>query len=105
MVGFNSLCLEKSPPMSVVGYHPVIPAPPTQLDVVYTLLKKSVQMVQKLGQEDAVVVVDQAVYAKALEVLWQRPLELKPVVLRLGAFHMTMAMLAVLGKRIDGSVV
>ena len=35
--------------------------------------------------------------------LWQRPEELKPVVLRLGAFHMTMAMLAVLGKRIDGS--
>ena len=74
--------------MSVVGYHPVILAPPAQLDLVYTLLKKCVQMAQK----DAVVVVDQAVHAKALEVLWQRPLELKPVVLRLGAFHITMAM-------------
>ena len=71
-----------APPLSSVGYCPVIPVPSTQLDTVYTLLKKSVLMAQALGKKDAVVVVYQAIYAKALEVIWKKPVELAKLKLK-----------------------
>ena len=101
--GFNTLFQQRSVPPSVIGYCPVIPAPPTQLDVVYTLLTRSVSMAHMLGQQDVVVVVDQAVYAKAVEILWKKPAEFRSVVLRMGSFHMALAILATIGKRFGGS--
>ena len=55
--------------MMEVGYCSVIGASPTRLDTVYTLLKRSLETARALGQDD-VVVLDQAIYAKATEVLW-----------------------------------
>ncbi len=52
------------PRSSTVGYCQVINAPPTQLPVVYNILKRSLQMADELGQHDVVVVFDQAIYAK-----------------------------------------
>ena len=75
--GFNSFFQKKAPPASVVGHCPVIPAPSTQLDTVYTLLAKSVSRAKLLGQKDVIIAVDQAVYSKALEILWKKPGELQ----------------------------
>ena len=38
-----------------------------------------------------------------MKVLWKKPRELQSVVLRMGSFHMTLAMLGVIGKRFAGS--
>ena len=42
---------------------------------------------------------DQAIYAKAQEIVLQKNREFENVVLRMGAFHVITAFLAVLGKR------
>ena len=68
--GFNAMLhSDDAPVYSSVGYCPVIEASPTELDTVYTLLKRSVTMGQKLGQHDIIIVMDQAIYAKAQEIV------------------------------------
>lgn len=82
-----------------VGYCPVIEASPTELPTVYTLLRRSLQMADQLIQHDVVVVLDQAIYAKALEVIWQNQEQFRRLVVRLGSFHTICAFLAAIGKR------
>ena len=88
---------------SCVGYCPVIEASPTELPTVYTILQRSLQMADQLGQRDVIVVFDQAIYAKALEIVWQNPQEFQCVVLRMGTFHTVCAFLAAIGKRFSGA--
>ena len=49
--------------------------------MVYTLLSWSLAMTKRLDQQTTVVVLDQAIYAEALEVKWKRADEFKSVVL------------------------
>ena len=95
---------EKSlPTKTTVSYCPVIGASPTRFDVVYTLLKRSVDMTKGMGQSSTAIVLDQAIYAKALEIQWRHPPEFKSVVLRMGGFHFSCVFFAVIGKRFAGS--
>ena len=55
----------------VIGYLPVIPASPTEKATVFTLLKRSLSIADHLKQHDAVIVLDQAIYALAQEVIWK----------------------------------
>ena len=75
---------------------PVIEASPTELP---TVLQRSLQMADQLGQHDVIVVFDQAIYAKALEVLWQNKDQFQRLVVRIGSFHTICAFLAAIDKR------
>lgn len=98
--GFNiKLQQDIIPRESSVGYCQVIEASPTEMPTVYTILKRSLQMASQLGQQDAIVVVDQPIYAKALEVMWQNKEEFDRLVVRMGAFHIICAFMSAIGKR------
>ena len=56
-------------------------------------------MADQIGQHDVPVVFNQAIYAKAVEVICQRSEELSRVVKRMEAFHIACTLLAVIGKR------
>ena len=84
---------------SAVGYMPVIPSSPTQLGTVYLLLRRSMDLANQLGQPEIVVVLDQAIYAKAVEIMWKQPQEFSRIVLRMGAFHIACTFMSVIGKR------
>lgn len=97
---FNAKVSQDSiPNPSSIGYCQVIDASPTQLPVVYNVLKRSVNMADQHDQEDVVIVFDQAIYAKALEIIWKNPVEFKRIVPCMGAFHIACTFLAVIGKR------
>ena len=49
----------------MVGHLPVISSSPTDLATVYLLLKRSILDADQLKQDNVIVVVDQAVYAKS----------------------------------------
>ena len=83
---------------STIGYLPVIPASPTELSTVYTLLKRSVGIAEEVKQQDIVIVLDQAIYTLAQEILFKHRQEFQRVVLCLGGFHVSMTMMAVIGK-------
>ncbi|XP_078353866.1 uncharacterized protein LOC144638547 [Oculina patagonica] len=98
--GFNMLLHKESVPRECsIGYCEVIEASPTELPTVYTVLQRSLQMAQQLGQRDVIVVFDQAIYAKALEVLWQNKDQFQRLVVRIGSFHTICAFFAAIGKR------
>ena len=90
-------------PKSVVGYCQLIDASPTELSTVYILLRKSAEMALQMGLDNTVVVLDQAIYAKALDVIWKQKEEFRSVVLCMGNFHIAYVFLSVLGKRFGES--
>jgi len=53
----------------------------------------------KMGQDDVVLVVDQAIYCKVQELVWAKPEEFKRIVPWMGAFHISYNLLAVFGHR------
>lgn len=57
-------------------------------------------METQLGLDDTVVALDQAIYVKALEVVWKHKEEFKTIVLLMGSFHVTCVFLSVIGKRL-----
>lgn len=83
--GFNMM-LQEPLRESAVGCCPVIEASPTEMPTVFNVLKRSLQMAEQLGQHDAIVVFDQAINAKALEIQWQNQEEFKRLVIRIGVF-------------------
>eukprot|EP00794_Sanderia_malayensis_P021054 gene21054-23110_t len=99
--GFNALISEEIPTFHRIPYLPAIDALPTKLEIVLELLQQSKIKAELLGLQETDIVLDQAVYAKAFELLQMpRHQSLKDfVVLRLGAFHTTCTFLAIIGKR------
>ena len=65
----------------------------------YTLLKYAQNVAVKTGQPDIVITFDQAIYAKAQEIIWDTNSEFNNVVVRMGAFHTSMIFMTVIGKR------
>ena len=97
---FNALlCKSNIPAKCTVGYCPVINSSPTEMSTVYSVLCQSMNMARLAGLNFTIIVFDQAIYAKAVDLVLQRPTEFKPIVLHLGGFHISLTFLAVLGKR------
>lgn len=67
--GFNTILQRDAIPSTrCIGYLPVINASPTDPNTVYTILQRSISIANKLGFEKIVVVMGQAIYAKAQEI-------------------------------------
>ena len=83
----------------VISYLPTINAPPTELSTVFHVLKQSELIRQHLSLNTVVVVMDQALYTKAAEIVWKRKEQFQNIVLRLGTFHTICNVLGIIGKR------
>lgn len=83
----------------VVGYLPTINAPATELTTVAEILNRSEIIRGTLSLENIVVVMDQALFAKAAEIAWKHPEKYGKIVLRLGAFHTICNALSIVGLR------
>lgn len=101
--GFNYLIQEENPNENIhnIAYLPAINASPTKLDTVLELLQQSKLKAEKLGLQETDVVLDQAIYAKAIEIVMNpNHTDLKSfIVLRMGGFHIICTFIAVIGKR------
>lgn len=73
-----------------VVFNPIIMAPPTELNTVYTTLKRTKEQVNALGQSVCPIVFDMGLLSKALEVVWARPDELQGVIPIEGGMHFLM---------------
>ena len=71
----------------VVEYLPTINAPATELSTVLEILNQSDCIRKKLLLETIVVVKDQALYAKASEIIWKQKELFPHILLRMGIFH------------------
>ena len=82
-----------------VGYLPTINAPATELTTVFEILKQSEQIREELLLKTVVVVLDQALYAKATEIAWKHKERFSNILLIMGTFHTICNALSILGKR------
>ena len=98
--GFNITTMDQIPiSKDVVGYLPTINAPATELNTVFEILNWSELIRKELLLETIVVVMDQALFAKAAEIVWKQRELFSNILLRMGAFHTLCNALFILGKR------
>ena len=85
---FNALAPKSSvPPKSDIAYCPVINGSSTEMLTVYAILRKCLDRSESVGLGYTIIVFDQAIYAKAMDIVIKGPYEFSSDVLRLGAFH------------------
>ena len=100
--GFHSLSSPKEESgIHTITYLPAINKSPTKLDTVQEVLFQVREKSETLGLKSADLVLDHAIYSKALEILTQpENRELHDFInLRMGGFHATCIFIAVIGKR------
>ena len=101
--GFNSMLFPSTTQPIVIGYCPMINGSSTELNTVYTVMKKAQNICSSLQQRDMVITFDLAIYAKAKQIQWKFPEEFSDTVIRMGGFHIALNFLAVLGKKYQNS--
>ena len=84
---------------SNVGYLDSINKPATDIATVYEMMKRADRIKDRLKLPSIVIVLDQAMYAKACEVKFKHKEQFKDIVLFMGTFHTLMMILGVAGKR------
>ena len=63
--GFNTImCEDVIPPVSRIGYLPVIDASPTEFATIHTILKRCTEISNRLQLQYATLVFDEAIYSK-----------------------------------------
>ena len=97
--GFNILSTDDTEfSKDNIGYLPTIDAPATNMSTVFEVLSKSLKIKDTLQLKSIVLVFDQALYAKAIEIKWKHPVLFKPLVLQMGAFHTIGILLGIIGR-------
>jgi hypothetical protein len=70
--GFNTLIRQSNiPTVSRVGYLPIVDASPTEYSMLNEVLKSVIKIMDRLQLQQAVLVFDEAVYAKIQHIRWK----------------------------------
>ncbi|KAK3879877.1 hypothetical protein Pcinc_015603 [Petrolisthes cinctipes] len=84
---------------NTVAYLPTINAPATEMSTIHEVLIRSHKIMNTLELKSIAVVCDQAIYAKAIEILWKHKDKFSHIVPRLGAYHTICTLMTIIGKR------
>ena len=87
---------------TTIGNYRTVPAPPTDINAVYTVLINVKKMLCSIGQEDTCGTVDESIYQIANQIQWKVP-ALQDITGRLAGFHRAKNFLGVIGKRMKSS--
>ena len=85
---------------SAIDYMAPVFAPVTKNATVQHILKLSQQASREVHQQYTVVTFDLAVAKKAYSLVWQSPEEFSDVIVRMGSFHLTCAVMGALGRKL-----
>ena len=73
--------------VTAFGYCPMIPKPPKDYSVVYSIMKTVQKIISKTSQVNTVITFDEAIYCKAKEIQWRVSDEFADTVIRMAGFH------------------
>ena len=96
--GFCSTLSDDRSEYSVTSYPPVVDSKPSDMNTVFTTMKKCLDMCKAIGQEHAIQTFDQQLYAIAQQVKWSLPNTFDTHILRIGGFHTLSCFIASVGK-------
>ena len=98
--GFNILRRKDNVVMKdIVGYLPTVDSPATPMKTVFEILSNAAQTKEEMKLKSIIVVFDEAIYSKAVEIIWKHGDLFSDIVPRLGAFHTICVLLSIIGKR------
>ena len=100
---FYSVLSDKGRQQSSIGYCQMILEPPTDCNVVYTIMIRTMKMSELLGQQYTVLTLDEGSYRTAQSIRFHNPAEFRSFVIRLGGFHRLLNFFGIIGKRMRGS--
>mgnify|MGYP002803380803 FL=1 len=89
--GFNTQLAENPICISKIGYLPVVDAPVTDFATIYAILRRSLDIANKLQLQYAVLVFDEAVFAKVQQVRWKYEEFRSKFIVRMGEFYACMS--------------
>ena len=101
--GYQSILNPAVPTICKIGYCPMIEGCCTDFTTVYTVFKHAQKVSAAMGQRDAVITFDLAIYIQAKQIQMKFPEEFSNTVVRLGGFHIALNYLPLLGKKFRSS--
>ena len=97
--GFNTMLQQSDiPPVSKVGYLPIVDASPTEYSTLNEVLKSGIRILDKLQLQQTVFVFDEGLYSKIQHIRWKEQVFYDWFVVRLGEFHACMCFLSAISK-------
>lgn len=81
-----------------VAYLPCINKPATEMSTAHEILRQCVQIKSQLELENIILVLDQAIFAKAVEIAWCHQETFSDVFILMGGFHTICNLLSIIGK-------
>ena len=97
--GYNIQNREIATRVTNMGYLPTINAPATDLSTVMEILNRSMAIKESLKISGIACTFDQALYAKAAEIVWKNKEKFEGLILLLGGFHLICNFISIIGKR------
>ena len=95
---YNARNISQPVKPTTIAYLPMLDAPATEYETIF----KTIQILQRktahLGQKNTVIFFDQAMYSKAMELVFANPDTFGNTVLMMGGFHINMNYLSAVGK-------
>ena len=85
-------------PADTVGYLPTINAPATDMSTVQEILNQTISIQESLNLKCIAVVLDQALFSKASEIMWRYQEKYKSIILMMGNFHTICNLMSIIGK-------
>ena len=89
--------------MTIIDYYPVIFKPITEYSTVQECLRHAEQATIEVGQHYVFSTFDLGVCMKAYPLLWNFPQRFDRHIVLIGTFHLNMAYLKMIGKKMEGS--
>ena len=97
--GFNILIRDNEDVVAdTVEYLPTINAPATEMSTVQEILRQCNVIKEEAKLKNIVLVLDQALYAKATEIAWGDAKKYENIILMMGNFHTICNFLSTIGK-------
>ena len=81
----------------------MIPAPATDFNTVYSMMKYFQRLITALGQQWTYVTNDEALYCKAQMIKWRNQRQFENDEIEMGGLHRTMNFMGYIGHIMDGS--
>ena len=88
---FNTQTTGKPASLSNIGYLPVVDARVTEFSTIFTILRRRVDIANQLELQYAVLIFDEAVYAKVQQIRWKYEEFMSKFIVRMGEFHACMS--------------
>ena len=101
--GFQVLSQSNQPKEESTGFMPAIPAPPTQKNVIEEIINRAMRCKSKLQLQYIFLEVDQGIYNKVLQVLFNQkardPSFYNKLIVRMCGFHIVLSLLKTIYSR------